>query len=529
MKYEEKFEMMANRGKPVGPIALLDRVQAPPAATRTPDGRRFRGLAVAAATFVVVLIGGLLLGWFRAPLDFITGTDGLINWTEIEGPARLVGGPGGIIRIDYDETAQSPVVEFSPDGREWTPTEGLTFDPRVGVREVLTSGATWLLLSTDNKTVVAQASTDGITWSKVDFPDALTNAFESIAGSPGGFMATTYDVFEPGSTFWWSSDGRLWADVTSTFPGDPREGQLWGSNGGILWSAANRFLATQFPLKMYVTNDGTNWTERTIDPAPGMLDARSDTYVQLVEHIGDQWIAILQINKVDADPDLVVWASVDGNEWRSLGVVPFGNRSGYAVSIDRSYIAPANAVEPHLIVAPFITPVDGASGEIRSFSGSSIGMGEVWMTSDGRTWHRELKIKGMIDSYAVTETGDGSLAGVWGRVPEFELVADAPDGTSPPVVMTTQFQPDAQDIDPVGQALQDSILADGTVTRDEFEQAADGWKTCMQGFGFDAADYEIYPSGGWSRGWSADPYEGDSQDALCNANYVARVLDGINP
>lgn len=528
MNHEQKLDRMANRGTPIGPVALLERVQVRGPLDLHPRSRRLRGLALAAATFVVVLIGGLFLGWFRAPLDFITGTGGLIEWTEVEGPARLVSGPGGIMRINYDETTQSPVVEFSHDGREWTPTEGLKFDPRVGVSEVLTSETTWLLLSTDNKTVVAQASTDGITWSRVDFPDALTNAFESIAGSPGGFMATTYDVFDAGSTLWWSSDGRLWTDVTSAFPGDPREGQLWGSKGGILWTAANRFIASHFPLEMYVTNDGTNWTVRTIDPATEMLEARSEIYVHLVEYIGDQWIAILQINRLDADPDLVVWASVDGNDWQSLGVVPFGSRAGYALSIDRSYIAAATVDEPYLIVAPFVSPVDGAAGEIHSFSGPSIGLGEVWMTTDGQTWHRELKISGMINSYAVTVTGDGSLAGAWARNPESDPLANPADATriSPE---TTQFQPGPQDIDPAGQALQDAILADGVVTREEFEQAAEGWKTCMQQFGFEAADYDIDPGGGWSRGWTADPYEGESQDALCNANYVARVLDGINP
>jgi len=528
MKYEEQFEMMANRGKPIGPIALLDRVEAPPTANHTIRTRRVRGLAVAAATFVVVLVGGLLLGWLRVPLEFIGGDDSSIEWIEMTESAFVVGGPGGLIRITYRTVSNGPVVEFSDDARSWTPTEGLSFDTRMGVREVAATNTTWLLVATDNSTMAARASSDGITWFDVVFPDALNEAFDSIAGSPGGFMATAYDVFGVGSTVWWSADGINWAGVTDTFPGDPQAGRLLSSEGGIVWRSYERPDQSS-PVTVFMTADGTNWTETRIPSSPEGSGVGSEMDLQLIEYVGNQWIAIGQVYQVDADPELVVWTSPDGIDWTSQVVPPFGKEPGRAVEVSWGWLVGRNSlVDDSLLLAPWTIPVSGVVGETRRENGSSSGTGELWMTSDGRTWHRELKISGMIDSYAVTVTRDGSLAGVWARVPQSDPVADVPVDTSPSPE-TTQFQPDPQDLDPAGQALQDSILADGTVTRDEFEQAAEGWKTCMQGFGFDAADYEIYPSGGWSRGWSADPYEGESQDALCNANYVARVLDGINP
>ena len=171
-------------------------------------------------------------------------------------------------------------------------------------------------------------------------------------------------------------------------------------------------------------------------------------------------------------------------------------------------------------------PVQGGPGEIRRMNGDFSGTGELWMTSDGRTWHRELSISGTITGYAATVTGDGSLAGVWTRLDAETAKSDNPeDNVALPT--TTRFEPNPADLDPVGLALQDTILADGTVTRAEFEQAAEGWKLCMQDLGWTGASFEIHTSGGWSRGWSADADAGEQEDAFCDASYVARVLDGI--
>lgn len=529
MKYEEKFEMMANRGQPIGPIALLDRVQAPPAAAHTAQGRRFRGLAVAMATFVVVLVGGLLLGWFRAPLEFIGGDDSSIEWIEMTEPAFVVAGPGGLIRITYRAESNGPIIEFSDDARSWAPTEGLSFDTRMGVREVVATSTTWLLVASDNTTMAARASSDGITWFDVVFPDALNDAFESIAGSPGGFMATAYDVFGVGSTVWWSADGINWAEATDTFPGDPQAGRLLSSEGGIVWRSYDRPDQSS-PVTLFMTTDGTNWIEMRIPSSSSSSGVGSEIDLQLIEYVGNQWIAFGQVYRVDADPELVVWTSPDGIGWTSQVHPPFGKEPGHAVEVSLGWLVGRNSlVSGSLLLAPWTIPVSGGVGETRRENGSATGTGELWMTSDGRTWHRELNISGMIDSYAATVTDDGSLAGLWARVPESDPVADAPDDTSASVATTIQFQPSPQDLDPAGQALQDAILADGVVTREEFEQAAEGWKTCMQEFGFPDADYEIHASGGWSRGWSTDPYEGESEDALCDANYVTRVLDGVNP
>lgn len=524
--YQDSFEKLASRGTPLGAIALLEDVEAQnhrPAIDAPTPGRRLRGLALAAIAFVAVLAGGLVLGWFRAPLDFVTTSESVIAWTETSEPGAIYGGPGGTIQVTYSTSTPSlPIVEFSSNGRNWVPTEGLTFDTPLGVRDVVTTRDTWLLLATDNSSVVARSSSDGISWTEVFFPDPLVDALSSIAGSPGGFMATAYDVFGVGSTVWWSVDGKDWTEVTDTFPGDPRGGsQLNSSAGGIVWRPAF-WSRDSFPVTIHISEDGTNWTETQIS-SPPETGLGSMVSLQLVDFVGDQWITIGQVFQVDADPGLVVWTSPDGLEWNSQGVPPFGHESGSAVAISWAYSLVDNA----LIVAPWTIPVTGEGGEIRHMNGSSSGTGELWMTTDGRTWHREVTISGEIASFGVWKTADGSLAGTWTTAPEPEPDTDVSGDTSVSPV-TTQFRPAPEDLDPAGQALQDAILADGYVTREEFEQALEGWKRCMQNFGYEQADYEISASGSMGLGWSSDPYAGESENELCEANHVTRVHEGVS-
>ena len=50
-----------------------------------------------------------------------------------------------------------------------------------------------------------------------------------------------------------------------------------------------------------------------------------------------------------------------------------------------------------------------------------------------------------------------------------------------------------QELDPAGLELQAEILADDKVTREEYEQALEGWKDCMENHGMVDVSFEIEP------------------------------------
>jgi len=97
-------------------------------------------------------------------------------------------------------------------------------------------------------------------------------------------------------------------------------------------------------------------------------------------------------------------------------------------------------------------------------------------------------------------------------------------------VVTTAAPVPQQELDPAGLELQSEILADGKVTREEYEQAYQGWKTCMEERGLLSATFEIQPTGGAATEYgSPDPNAGEAEDAACRASYVDRVDEALQP
>ncbi|MEE9206381.1 MAG: hypothetical protein V3U50_05300 [Acidimicrobiia bacterium] len=91
------------------------------------------------------------------------------------------------------------------------------------------------------------------------------------------------------------------------------------------------------------------------------------------------------------------------------------------------------------------------------------------------------------------------------------------------VVVTTIAVP--SDLEQAGVDLQDAILADGDVSRVEFEQAVDAMAACMKGHGLTGVTWSVRDDGGWSSGYNSSEGidEQAAEDAIYNLCYYSYV------
>ncbi len=96
-------------------------------------------------------------------------------------------------------------------------------------------------------------------------------------------------------------------------------------------------------------------------------------------------------------------------------------------------------------------------------------------------------------------------------------------------VVTTRVVPSP--LEQAGIDLQDDILADGNITRSEFELAAAAMATCMKGHGLTDVTWSVDDDReGWSLSTGYASFDEAGEEAifdLCFHSYVDRVL--INP
>ena len=106
-------------------------------------------------------------------------------------------------------------------------------------------------------------------------------------------------------------------------------------------------------------------------------------------------------------------------------------------------------------------------------------------------------------------------------------------GATDTVVVTTM--PIPSQLEPGGVELQDEILADGNVSREEFTRTIAGMAECMTAHGVTGVTWslidELYPGGrigSWSMGYdepSADLNK--TTESLCYYSYVDRVANAL--
>jgi hypothetical protein len=215
-------------------------------------------------------------------------------------------------------------------------------------------------------------------------------------------------------------------------------------------------------------------------------------------------MAFVEVDLGDQDPVQAVLSSVNGESWEFEGNLPFRYMAGMGPGGQTEAI-----IGDRLVVIPL---------------GSS---GQIWSTRDGSEWALELSE----DQYLTHVDGavvDGRPIGIWvGLGGETEETVQTPVvTTTPSVVTTTAVMPD-EPVDPDGLEFQAAVIEDGTVTFEEFEQAAEHWKTCMEEHGVTDVEYTIHRTGGMSGSYASPSPQGDRENAisnLCDESWLNQVL-----
>lgn len=522
-RYEEAFEGLATRGTPIGATALLEQVEVDLSGSIKMKGgsagHRLPGFAVAGVAFLVTLAVGLFWSFFIAPgIDSADEpTDQGIEWIRLDSDRgaleSVAAGPGGFIRIGFIVAPGASNLEFSTNGRTWTEVELEGLGVRSDFPTVATTNDSWLVMLHGETGVDAWVSSDGTDWTKVAWPADLDETVSHVVGSGGGYLAVSRDPFGAGTTLWWSPDGTRWSQLDDTTPGDPGQATLRGTSRGVVWLPFEPDKGST--ASIYHSVDGTTWIEGSIELPAELSQSPVRWGLSIIDYVGGRWIALAEVSRTAADPIVHVWTSQDGIEWTSNGTPEFGHVEGRAVGIYQYAV-----IADLLVIAPTLIPVSEAPDGIVVASGAHTSAGELWATADGESWTRVLDTGTEIASLAGRSIDQQATVGIWVAIPETN---------NPQPVVTTAPAVSPQELDPTGLELQEAILADGTVTREEFEQALEGWKTCMESRGVTDVTFEINRQGGWSTEYaSPTPNAGQAEDAACIHSYVNQVADALS-
>jgi len=336
----------------------------------------------------------------------------------------------------------------------------------------------------------------------VEWPTALEGTIQTITSTGDHFFVLSRGVFDDGTTLWRSSDAETWTEIP-TGPVTATSGFLEGTPSGLVF---------RDEANVSVSTDGTTWATATLSSPPELGEGR--VRVVAVETLGNRWLAFIEVERVGQDPVLAVVSSVDGEVWKFEGIPPFGQLEGLAAGIEAT-----GTVGDRVVVVPDETPTSTQDDGTVVANGSVRNTGQIWSTTDGSEWTLELSE----DQHLADLAGaiiDGRPIGIWvGFGGETQETPDSP------VVVTTAAMPD-EPLDPDGLEFQAEVTEDGKVTFEEFEQAAEHWKTCMEQRGVTDVEYTVDRSGGFSASYASPSPQGDRENAidnLCTESWVTQV------
>ncbi len=511
-RYTDSFEILATRGTARGAEALLERaaleLEDQPV-TSTPLGpasgpflsrRLFSpGPLVAVVVFLVVVVV-VAVAWLassRQGTEDTTDPFDDLSWSVTPFDARLAigAGPGGFVALASPREPE-PHVQFSSDAITWSAVALPVSDPElVSAWEVVATDTTWLVQGArrdpapagDDDRAVLWSSPDGTTWSSVEIPEEVAGRIGQVVPGPDGFLVTLQDPFdEVSEDLWHWAQDRGWEPVATT--GLPELSRQWltgGSSGFVMLVQPEEELS-----RVFWSATGHNWVEGSLEGAD------SSTILLTAEWVGDRWLAL---GSPSGDEDLgwQAWSSVDGLDWLELPQpafdAPYDGINGFPWNLH---------------------PVDGGLlAQIVNFdSDGESSTTSVWATTDGESWQLKRDFGSLIVTFAVGRI-ESDLVAVWsGSEP-------VPGGSS-----SSSTIPPAE-LDPRGVAIQDAILDDGRVTRDELESAAAGMQRCMEEKGL-VFEWSIGDDGSFSASVSGFANEGSVEEAeqYCTASYLQRVL-----
>jgi len=452
--------------------------------------RRLRPILAFIVSFAAVLTVGLTGGWLGGSGDGASPTG--VFWHRVDEPgfvAVAASGPGGFV------SAGRPAEEgvwLSADGVSWSQS-ALPSSDGAFIESIFSTTDGWLITGGKDEARLAWWSEDGRAWTQVNWPEAFEDSIQTITSTDEYFFVLSNDVFDEGTTLWRSSDAQTWAEIPAG-PITPTSGFLEGVSGGLVFHDE--------AVVSVSTDGGTTWATATLKTPSELGEGR--LLVVAVERLGNRWMAFVEVDLGDQDPVQAVLSSVNGELWEFEGSLPFRYMEGLGPGGQTKAI-----IGDRLVVIPL---------------GSS---GQIWSTRDGSEWALELSE----DQYLTHVDGavvDGRPIGIWvGLGGETEETVQTPVvTTTPSVVTTTAVMPD-EPVDPDGLEFQAAVIEDGTVTFEEFEQAAEHWKTCMEEHGVTDVEYTIHRTGGMSGSYASPSPQGDRENAisnLCDESWLNQVL-----
>ena len=503
--HSQTLERLATRGAPRGADALIRDIREslddhPTVTVRS--GRRMTGPIWAGTVAVLVLTVGLAGGLIRGAGDEALPTG--VSWHRVDVPGFVIGaasGPGGFVTAGPAERG----VWFSADGVSWA-RSSVPASSEAFVESVLSTDDRWLITGSDGEARLAWSSVDGEAWSQVGWPAEFSGTIQEIASTGEYFFVLSNDVFDKGTTLWRSSDAQTWTEI-SPGPVTATSGFLEGTPGGLVY---------RDEADVSVSTDGASWATATLTSPAELGEGR--VRVVAVEHLGNRWLAFIEVERVTQDPVLAVLSSVNGKSWEFEAVPPFGQPDGLAAGVRITA-----TIGDRLIAVPVETPTsiqdDGtvvADGFVRNTR-------QIWSTRDASDWVLELSE----DEDIFDADGgivEGRPIGIW-----IGLGGQTGGSVQSPVSTTTPDMPD-EPLDADGLEFQKEVTEDGTVTVEEFEQAAEHWKTCMEQHGVTDVEYTIDRAGGLSMSYASPSPQGDTENAidnLCQESWLNRVLSAL--
>jgi hypothetical protein len=440
-------------------------------------------------SFAAVLAVGLAGGWIGGSGDEASSTG--VFWHRVDEPdfaAVAASGPGGFVSAS---SRAEEGVWFSSDGVSWEQSSLPASDGEF-IESILSTTDLWLIIGGNDEARLAWWSEDGRVWSQVDWPAVFEESIQTITSTGEYFFVLSRDVFDEGTTLWRADETLTWTEIP-TGPITPTSGLLEGVSAGLVFRDED---------VVSVSTDGTTWATATLT-SPFELGEGS-LWVVAVERLGNRWIAFVEVELGDRDPVQAVLSSVNGESWEFEGSPPFRYREGLWPGVQTRA-----TIGDRLVVIPFGN------------------FGQIWSTRDGSDWVLELSEDQLLTHVDGAIVG-GRPTGIWvGHGGETEETVQTPVvTTTPSVVTTTAVMPD-EPVDPDGLEFQAAVIEDGTVTFEEFEQAAEHWKTCMEEHGVTDVEYTIHRTGGFSASFASPSPDGDRENAisnLCDESWLNQVL-----
>jgi hypothetical protein len=436
----------------------------------------------------IVIGAGLVGGWIAGQSDDVSSSG--VLWKRVEaaeGLADVASGPGGLLSVSFSATRG---VWFTADGASWTHSQ-LPDSDSAFVESVLATHDRWLVNGSDGESRMAWWSEDGRIWTQVEWPTEIAQTIQEVTATPEHFFVVSRDVFGEGTTLWRSEDAETWAEIP-TGPVTGTSGFLEGTDGGLVLRDG---------AIVSISADGTTWSTATLAPPS---DLGADTaWIVSVDHIGDRWIAVIAVEQADQDPALAVMSSVDGELWNYEGIPRFSGGDDFAPGLQTTA-----TIGDRLVVFQMQTR-------------------QVWSTTDGVNWVRELST----DQDIIDVDGaiiDGQPVGVWIGIGDQN--SDTVTSVQEPEVVTTVADMPDEPVDPEGLEFQAAVTEDGIVTLEEFEQALENWKTCMEEHGVTDVEVSVDRAGGWSSGYASPSPDGAVENALsnlCEASWVTQVASHL--